>query len=88
MEYYLAVKENGILKFAAKGWNQKKKHPECGIPVPERQPWYVLTHKWILGVKEKITNLQSTIPEKLGNKENPKRDIHESPWEEEIEKIS
>ena len=27
-------------------------------------------------------------PEKLGNKENPKRNIHGSAWEGEIDKIS
>lgn len=27
-------------------------------------------------------------PETLGNKENPKRDLYESPWEEEIDNIA
>ena len=42
----------------------------------QRQTPYVLTHKWILDVKQRITRLQSTTPEKLGNKEDPKRDMH------------
>ena len=33
-----------------------------------------------LNVKQRIARLYSMIPEKLGNKENPKRDIHGSPW--------
>ena len=35
----------------------KKKHPECGNPDPEKCTWYVLTHKWILAVKQKILRL-------------------------------
>ena len=29
---------------------------------------------WILDIEQGITNLQSTLPEKLVNKEDPKRD--------------
>ena len=42
---------------------------------PERQTQYVLTHKWILDVKQRITRLQSTVPEKLGSKEDSKSDM-------------
>ena len=35
---------------------------------PGRQTWYVLTLKWILDVKQRITKLQPTATEKLGNK--------------------
>ena len=35
---------------------------------------YVLIHKQILDVKQKITRLQSIVPEKLGNKEDLNRD--------------
>ena len=55
---------------------------------PQRQTWYVLTHKWILDINQRITSLHFITSEKLGNKDNPKRDIHEFPWEEEIDKIS
>ena len=33
----------------------------------------------MLDIKQRITSLQSTTPEKTGNKKNPKRDIHGSP---------
>ena len=46
---------DGTLK---KKENKHKKHPEGGYPDPERQIWYVLTHKWLLDMKEKT---QSTI---------------------------
>ena len=39
---------------------------------------YVLTHKWLLDIKQRKTSLQFTIPENLDNKEDPKRDIHGS----------
>ncbi|KAL6038617.1 hypothetical protein STEG23_017921, partial [Scotinomys teguina] len=35
---------------------------------------YVLIHKWILDVKQRITRLRPIAPEKLANKEDPKRD--------------
>ena len=46
------------------------------------------SHKWILDIKNRITRIQSIAPEKLGNKKDPNRDTHESPWEEEFDKIS
>ena len=33
----------------------------------------------MLDIEQRTTNLQSTPPEKLGNKEDPKRDIHGPP---------
>lgn len=41
---------------------RKKKHPDCGNSDPERQTSYVLTHKWILDINQRITRLQSTTP--------------------------
>ena len=35
-----------------------------------------------------ISSLQSTTPEKRGDKEKPKTDVHGSPWEGEVDKIS
>lgn len=46
-------------------------------------PWYLCPHKWILGIKQRIARLQSWVPEKLGNKDDCKRDG--SPWEEELD---
>ena len=42
----------------------KKDNPDL-----ERQIWHVLTHKWILRVKYRITNLLFTAPDRLINKE-------------------
>ena len=43
-----------------------------------------------MGIRHKAKNNQSIvhIPEKPGNKENPKRVIHGFPWEGDIDKIS
>ncbi|ERE82749.1 hypothetical protein H671_2g7211 [Cricetulus griseus] len=38
-----------------------------------------LTHILILDIEQRITSLQSTPPGNLGNKEDPKRDIHGPP---------
>ena len=43
-----------------------KNYPETGYPDPERQTLYVLTYKWVLDLKQRITRLQPTTPEKLG----------------------
>lgn len=32
-------------------------------------------HKWMLDAKQRIKTLNSTVPENLGNREDPKRDI-------------
>ena len=54
----------------------RRKHSDWGKPVPKRQTWYVLIHIWMLDIEQRITMLQSTPPENLGNKENSKRDIY------------
>ena len=56
----------------------RKHHTEWSNPDPERQLLYVLTHKWLLDIKQKKTSLQFTIPENVDNKEHPKRDVHGS----------
>ena len=53
---------------------RKINHSERGNPDLDRQTWYVLTHKWVLDVKYRKTNLQFTALERLDNKEDPKRD--------------
>ena len=45
----------------------------------KKKTFYILTHKWLLDVKQRITRLEPTTPEKLVNKENPKKDIHGFP---------
>ena len=42
----------------------------------QKDKYNVLTHKWLLDIKQRITNLQSITPENLDNKEDPKRDGH------------
>ena len=37
---------------------------------------YVLTHKWLLDLKQRKTSLQSTTSEKLDNKEDPSMDLN------------
>ena len=36
--------------------------------------WFVLTYKWTLAIKCRITMLQSTDPKKLDNKEVPREE--------------
>ena len=53
---------NGVLlsdslKFAGKWMEPEKNHPESGTLDPERETQYILTHKWILDVKERITSV-------------------------------
>ena len=49
----------------------------------DKRGLYVLTHKWILDVKQKITRLQSHILTR-----RTLRGTHRSPWEGEIDEIS
>lgn len=39
----------------------------------------------ILDIKQKLTSIQATIPEKPGNKEDPKRAVHEFLWEGKVD---
>ena len=53
MHYSSAVKNYDIMNFASKLMElEKKNHPEQAKPDPERQTRYVLTHKWILDIKQ------------------------------------
>ena len=56
----------------------RKHHIEQGNLDPERQISYVLTHKWLLDIKQRKTSLQFTIPENLDNNEISQRDINGS----------
>ena len=71
MEYYSAVKKKSHLEVCNK-WTELESHSERGIPDPEGQTQYVLTHKQMIDIKH------STTPKNLDNKEDPKRDIHGS----------
>lgn len=50
-EYYSAIKNNDIMKFASKGMELEKYHPESGNSDPEKQIWHFLVYKWMLAVK-------------------------------------
>ena len=43
-------------------------------PNTKGHSWYVLTYKWMLAIKYRITMLQSTDPKKLSSQEGPKED--------------
>jgi hypothetical protein len=66
MEYYSTIfrQMNGT----------RKDHPEWGNPEPKRKTWYILTCKWILVIKYRITMLQSIDSKKPNNKEGPRED--------------
>ena len=49
MEFYSAEKNNGILKFAGK-WMELEE--TILSEVTQSQIWYVLTHMWILDIKD------------------------------------
>lgn len=68
-EYYLAVKNNGILKFAGKFMELVKQSSSVRKLDLRRQTWYILTHKQILAVVQSTTILPFTDPERLGSKE-------------------
>ena len=70
-------KHNGILKFTRK-WLELEETILSEVTQSERDyvSLHILTHIWILDIKQKITSLQSTPPEKLGIKMGPKRDMH------------
>ena len=76
MEYYSAEKKQWNLEICRQIDGTRRNHSERSNPITKRQTWYVLTHMRILGIEWKITSLQSTLPKKLINKEDPKWDIH------------
>ena len=69
-------KNNDILKFVGK-WMDLENSILSEVTT-KTNIIYVLTHKWLLDIKQRKTNLQFTIPENLDNNEEPKRDIHGS----------
>jgi hypothetical protein len=46
----------------------EKYHPEWGKPDPEKHTWYVLTYKWTLAIKYRITDLQN-----VSNRNSPRK---------------
>ena len=50
--------------------------------------FWVWTHKWFTGTKQRKVSLQSTTPENLDSKDDPKKDIHGSTQNGKKEKIS
>ena len=73
MDFYSAIKNKDIMKFAGK-WI------ELGTSilneVTQRQKdTHGITSKEILAIKYRIIMLKSTEPEKLGNKKDPREDV-------------
>ena len=64
MEYYSAIKNNDILKFAGK-WTELEKKVILSEVTQIQEDKYVRTHEWIPDIKQRITSLQSTTPVKL-----------------------
>jgi hypothetical protein len=52
----------------------RKCHPELGNPAPKGHGWYILTYKWILAIKYRITMLYSIDPKIPNNKKDPRED--------------
>ena len=74
VEYYSAVKNNDVMKFADK-WTELKKKvilTEGTQTLKDKHDMYVLNYKWILDVKQGII----TAPEKVGKKADPNRVTH------------
>ena len=53
---------------------ERKKEKKRIIPDPERHAWCILTYRWILAVKYRITMLKSTDSKNLSNKEGQEED--------------
>lgn len=51
-----------------------RKYPESDKPDPKVYEWYVLTDKWILAKKYKISTIHPTDPKMLNKKEGPHDD--------------
>ena len=67
------------MKFVGKWMDLEKKN--ILSEVTQTQKDKSNTHsliKWVLGIKQRKTNLHSTTQENLDNKEDPKRDIYGS----------
>jgi hypothetical protein len=64
---YLDIKNKDIMKFTGIWMELEKSHPEC--PKPRKTCMvYVLTYRWILAIKYRITMLLSKNPKELNNK--------------------
>ena len=66
LEQLLVNEDEGVVHLHKKQWHleicmrmdsTRIKHPEQGNPDPERQTRYILTHEWILDIKQRITSL-------------------------------
>ena len=52
----------------------EKNHPENTQSKKDTHRRNIITYKWILAIKYRITMLQSTEPKKLNNKDGSKED--------------
>ena len=73
MEYYSAIKNNEIMKFAGK-WMGLENVILSEVTQTQKHKWYELIYKWILDIKYRKTMLHSTVLKKLINKEGLRED--------------
>ena len=74
MEYYSAIKNTGIISFAHKWMELENIILNEDNPVPKEHSCWVLTHKWILPIKYRITMLLSRVTKKPNYKESTRED--------------
>ena len=70
--FYLPIENKDIMNFAGK-WMELEKIVLSEVTQP-RRTCMVCTHKWILVINYRINVLQSTVPKKLNNREDPRED--------------
>ena len=61
MEYSSTIKNKDITKFVNKWMKLEKCYSQWDNPDPKGYAWYVLTYKWILVIKYRITNHVSVL---------------------------
>ena len=72
----LSGKIKDILNFYRQMDRSRKNHTEW-ITQTQKANIICVHHQWLLDIKQRKTSLQAIIPEKLQNKKDPWRDIHE-----------
>jgi hypothetical protein len=72
MEYYSAIKNEDILSFAGKWMELENIVSE--VTDPKGHTWYVLTNKWILAKKYRISRIQSIELKKVNRPKGPSED--------------
>ena len=74
-----------VLKFALK-WTELEQTILSKVTQTQKNKHSM--YSLIVDIRHRKNSLQSTTPEHLGSKEDPKRDVHRFIWEAEIDKVS